>query len=160
LKLDSGATKRAISAVDRSHPRFVTLYFPALDVILNRLALDRSAQVAASVRALDGIGTAIEAMRSRGYEVIVVGLPGDRQSGNGAFATTIALANRPASAYDIAPTLSALMGFPASAEMPGSALVATDLPRIASYGPRAGQSESAKVNEEYYNNLKSLGYIR
>ena len=52
------------------------------------------------------------------------------------------------------------MGFPASAEMPGNSLVPTDLPRIASYGPRAGQSDNAKVNEEYYNNLKSLGYIR
>jgi hypothetical protein len=160
LQLDAGATKRALAAIDRSHPQFVTVYLPALDVILNRLALDRSAQLAASVRALDGIGTAIEAMRSRGYEVIVVGLPGDRQSGEGALSSTIALAVRPASAYDVAPTLTALMGFPASAEMPGASLVSTELPRIASYGPRAGQSENAKVNEEYYNNLKSLGYIR
>ena len=91
LQLDAGATKRALGAIDRSHPRFVALYLPALDVILNRLALDRSAQLAESVRALDGIGTAIEAMRSRGYAVIVVGLPGDRQGGNGALATTIAL---------------------------------------------------------------------
>jgi hypothetical protein len=160
LQLDAGATKRALAAIDRSHPQFVTIYLPALDVILNRLALDRSAQLAASVRALGGIGTAIEAMRSRGYDVILVGLPGDRQSGEGALSSTIALANQQASAYDVAPTLTALMGFPASAEMTGASLVPTDLPRIASYGPRAGQSENAKVNEEYYNNLKSLGYIR
>jgi len=160
LQLDAGATKRAVDAIDRSHPQFVTIYLPALDVILNRLGLDRSQQVADSVRALDGIGTAIEALRSRGYAVMVVGLPGDRQSGSGMLASTIPLANRAASAYDVAPTLCALMGFPASAEMPGSSLVPTDSPRIASYGARAGSTENAKVNEEYYKDLKSLGYIR
>ena len=160
LKLDAGATHRALSAIDRSHPRFVALYLPALDVILNRLALDRSAQLAASVRALDGIGTAIEAMQKRGYDVMVVGLPGDRQSGSGVLATTLKLTKAPRSAYDVAPTLCALIGFPASSEMPGDARTPTELPRIVSYGPRASQSENVRVNEEYYNNLKSLGYIR
>ena len=160
LQLDIGARNRAFAAVDQSHPQFVTIYLPALDVILNRLALDRSKQVADSVRALDGVWAAIQGMQNRHYEVIVIGLPGDRQTGDGILATTIALANQDASAYDVAPTLCALMGFPASSEMPGESLVPTDLPRIASYGPRTGQSENAKVNEEYYNNLKSLGYIR
>ncbi|HYS55795.1 MAG TPA: alkaline phosphatase family protein [Thermoanaerobaculia bacterium] len=160
LQLDAGATRRALSAIDRSHPQFVALYLPALDVILNRLALDRSAQVAQSVRALDGVAAAVEALQSKGYDVMVVGLPGDRQSGKGMLATAIPLREKTASAYDVAPTLCALMGFPASAEMPGSALVPSELPAIASYGPRAGQSDDVKVNEEYYNNLKSLGYIR
>jgi len=160
LRLDAGATARALSAIDRRHPQFVALYLPALDVILNRLALDRSAQLAASVRALDGVGTAIEAMRSRGYEVIVIGMPGDRQGGRAVMATSIPLSKAPVWAYDVAPTLCALMGFPASSEMPGTALAPTDLPQIASYGPRVSQSENVKVNEEYYNNLKSLGYIR
>jgi hypothetical protein len=160
LEVDSGAVKRAINAIDRTNPQFVTVYLPALDVILNRMPLDRSTQLADSVRALDGIRDAIAALRERGYDIILVGLPGDRQSGAGVIASTIPLAHRPASAYDLAPTLSALIGFPASAEMPGTALVSTDLPRIASYGRRAGGGENVKVNEEYYENLKSLGYIR
>ena len=160
LELDSGATKRALVAIDRSHPRFVTVYLPALDVILNRIALDRSTQLADSVRALDGIRATTEAMRSRGYDVILLGLPGDRQSGRGVLASTVAFADRAGTAYDVAPTLCALMGFPASSEMPGRSLVATELPRIASYGSRITRSENVKVNEEYYQNLKSLGYIK
>jgi hypothetical protein len=160
LQLDRGATKRALASIDRGHPKFVALYLPALDVILNRLPLDRSTQLADSVRALDGILTTIEAIGGRGYDVIVVGLPGDRQSGGGLMASTISLAKRPQSAYDVAPTLCALMGFPASSEMPGSSLVATDLPRITSYGSRSAQAESTRLDDEYYQNLKSLGYIK
>ena len=160
LQLDIGARNRAFAAVDQTHPQFVTVYLPALDVILNRLALDRSRQVADSVRALDGIYATVQGMQNRHYEVIVIGLPGDRQMGDGVLATTLPLANRQAGAYDVAPTLCALMGFPASSEMPGGSLFPTELPPIASYGPRAVQSENIKVNEEYYNNLKSLGYIK
>jgi len=160
LELDSGASKRALSSIDRTHPKFVTVYLPALDVILNRLALDRSTQLADSVRALDGIRATIEAIRSRGYDVVLLGLPGDRQSGRGVLASTVAFANRAAAAYDVAPTLCALMGFPASSEMLGTALVPTELPRVDSYGGRMTRSENVKVNEEYYQNLKSLGYIK
>jgi hypothetical protein len=160
LQLDAGATRRALAAIDRSHPQFVAIYLPALDVILNRLSLDRTTQLADSVRALDGVVAAIDAMRQRGYDVIVAGLPGDRQSGTGVLASTIPLENRPASAYDVAPTLCVLMGFPASEEMPGRSLVSGDTARIPSYGPRTSQAQNVKVNDEYYNNLKSLGYIR
>jgi len=160
LELDSGATKRALSSIDRSHPKFVTVYLPALDVILNRITLDRSTQLADSVRALDGIRATTEAIRSRGYDVIMLGLPGDRQSGRGVLTSTLAFADRPATAYDVAPTLCALMGFPASSEMPGRSRVATELPRIASFGSRIVRAEDVKVNEEYYQNLKSLGYIK
>jgi hypothetical protein len=159
LEVDIAAAKRLISAIDRSHSQFVTVYLPALDVILNRIPLDRSTQLAGSVRALDGVQATIEALRARGYEVILAGLPGDRQSGAGVVASTIPLGNRNATAYDLAPTLCALMGFPASSEMSGTGLVRTELPRIASYGRRAGRGENVKVNEEYYRNLKSLGYI-
>ena len=160
LQLDIGATKRALASIDRSHPRFVAVYLPALDVILNRLPLDRSTQLAESVQALDGIRAAVEAIRSRGYDVIVIGLPGDRQSGSGMLASTIALAKRPTSAYDVAPTLCALMGFPASSEMPGAPLIQAELPRVASYGAGTTQRENVRLSNEYYENLKSLGYIR
>jgi hypothetical protein len=159
-QLDSGAMKRMLNSIDRAHPAFATVYLPALDVILNRMPLDRSTQIADSVRALDGVVAAIGSLRRRGYDVILVGLPGDRQSGRGIVVSTIRLARAPSSAYDVAPTLCALMGFPASEEMPGGSLVSTDLPRIGSYGPRAVVGGAMKVNEEYYQNLKSLGYIR
>ncbi len=160
LRVDETARRRFFSELDRDHPQFATLYLPALDVLLNRLGLDQSTQVAASVRALDGVRDAIDAARQRGYEVFVIGLPGDRQKGSSVFASTIPLTRPATSPYDVAPTIAALLGFPASAEMPGSALAGDELPRVPSYGPRAGGGHGGKVDQEYYQNLKSLGYIR
>jgi len=160
LELDRGAMKRTLNALDRARPAFATVYLPSLDVILNRMPLDRSTQLASSVRALDGVAAAILSLRRRGYDILLLGLPGDRQGGRGVLLSTIPLARPPSSAYDVAPTLCALMGFPASSEMPGASLVTTDLPRIASYGPRAVTRDTVKLNDEYYQNLKSLGYIK
>jgi hypothetical protein len=160
VEIDATATRRLIGAIGRSPAPFVTIYLPALDVILNRLALDRSTQLADSVRALDGLGHTVDALRDRGYDVVLIGLPGDRQSGAAVVASTIPLAARADSPYDVAPTLCALMGFPASSEMRGHTLMPTSLPRIASYGARSQALGSAKVDEEYYRNLNSLGYIR
>jgi len=61
-----------------------------------------------------------------------------------------------ASTHDVAPTLLELLGFPASAEMPGAARET----RIPTYGPRNASSQTTKVDQEYYDNLKSLGYIK
>jgi hypothetical protein len=152
--------KRTLNAIDRSHPAFATVYLPSLDVILNRMPLDRSTQLASSVRVLDGVAAAILSLRRRGYDILLLGLPGDRQGGRGVLLSTIPLARPPSSPYDVAPTLCALMGFPASSEMPGASLVATDLPRVTSYGSRAMTRENVKLNDEYYQNLKSLGYIK
>jgi hypothetical protein len=160
LRVDETAVHRFTTELDRTHPQFATVYLPALDVILNRLALDRSTQLAASVRALEGLRGAIEAARSRGLEVMVIGLPGDRQRGLPVMATNLPLTRANGSPYDVAPTVAQLLGFPSSAEMPGSSLVAGSMPRIASYGARASASRSGKVDQEYYENLKSLGYIR
>ena len=62
--------------------------------------------------------------------------------------------------FDAAPTLCSLMGFPPSAEMSGRTLAGNETSRIATYGARITSVSPAKVNEEYYENLKSLGYIR
>jgi hypothetical protein len=89
------------------------------------------------------------------YEVVLIGMPGEGQRGSAVIASTIPL--RAKSAWDVAPALLSLLGFPASAEMPGG----PPGPRIATYGPRAADATAAaSVNEEYYQNLKSLGYIR
>lgn len=154
LAVDEIAGQHALG----DHPQFVTVYLPALDVVLNRLPLDRSAQLAQSVRALDHLAQTIDALESRGFDVFLIGLPGEHQQGRAVFASRLKLlpAN---SAYDVAPTLCALLGFPASNEMPGRSLIG-DVPRITTYGNRSGSPASTKVDEEYYENLKSLGYIR
>ena len=158
-KVDATATKQFLDAIDRDHPRFATVYLPALDVILNRLPLDASARLAASVRVLDRLASTIQELRGRGFEVIVAGLPGDHQNGNAVIASTLPLPPRIAP-FDVAPTLAALAGFPPSAEMPGGARVAEPEPPIPTYGPRNASSLTTKVDQEYYDNLKSLGYIK
>jgi hypothetical protein len=154
LAVDTIATRYALA----EQPQFVTVYLPALDVILNRLPLDQSTRLTQSVRALDHLSQTIATLKSRGYDVIVIGMPGDHQTGRAVIASTVTIAQAD-SAYDVAPTLCALLGFPASSEMPGKSL-AGDVTRIATYGNRTGSASSGKVDQEYYENLKSLGYIR
>ncbi|HEX7833297.1 MAG TPA: alkaline phosphatase family protein [Thermoanaerobaculia bacterium] len=156
LRVDAVAVERFRQTLDRQSPRFATVYLPALDVILNRLPLDPTTRFATSLRALDGIVPAIADARARGYEVVVTGMPGDGQSGTAVIASTIPFDGK--SAWDVAPAILDTMGFPPSSEMPGSAK--TSLARIATYGPRDIEASAQAVNEEYYQNLKSLGYIR
>ncbi len=159
LAVDAGAARRFLLDIDATHPRFATVYFPALDVILNRMTADPSARLSMSIRALDGVLAVARELGRRGYAVMLVGLPGDRQSGNAVIATTFAT-SRPGSAFDIAPTLCSLAGFPASQEMSGNSLVPAAAPRIASYGNRQHTEPATKLNDEYYQSLRSLGYIR
>jgi len=159
--VDDGAAKSLLSTVDRVHPQFATVYMPALDVILNRLTLDRTAQLAMSVRALDGVTAAAGALRARGYDVVMIGIPGEHQQGDGVIAASFALpGGNTTSALDLAPTLCNLLGFPASKEMPGRSLSGAQETRIESYGDRAVSTSAQSVNQEYYENLRSLGYIR
>ena len=154
LRLDAIASERFLSAVERHHPRFATVYLPALDVILNRQRRDESSRLAASLRALDNLTNTIALVQTRGYEVVLVGMPGERQSGSAVVASTSPF--RATSAWDVAPLLLERLGFPASAEMPGGK---TQL-RIATYGPRETSAAPQQLNDEYYENLKSLGYIQ
>ncbi|HEY2092720.1 MAG TPA: alkaline phosphatase family protein [Thermoanaerobaculia bacterium] len=154
VRVDEEASRRLLVSIRRDSPRFATVYLPALDVVLNRLPLDPSARLAASVRALDGIEATVSALAKAGYEVVVVGLPGDRQHGNAVIASTAAFPTT--QVYGVAPSLLHALGFPPSSEMPA----ATDATRIATYGTRHADSSSMKVDQEYYENLKSLGYIR
>jgi hypothetical protein len=160
VRVDEEASKRLLASMRRESPRFVTVYLPALDVVLNRLPLDASSRLAASVRALDGIEAIVSALSKARYEVLIVGLPGDRQPGNAVIGSTTAMASAAPvvqeQLFDLAPAILNALGFPASAEMPGGSGGA----RIASYGTRNTQSSSTKVDQEYYDNLKSLGYIR
>jgi hypothetical protein len=155
LRLDASARMRFLRELDQSRPQFATVYLPALDVVLNRLPLDETTRLTQSLGALAGLAAAIEETRRRGYEIVVVGLPGDGQRGSAVVASSVPLPI--AAGTDVAPTLLDLLGFPASDEMPGGA---RSEPRIASYGNRAGGAAATRVDEDYYKNLKSLGYIR
>lgn len=155
LRVDALATARFLEQLDGRRPRFATVYLPALDVILNRVERDRTTQLATSLRALDGIVNLVALVRARGYDVAIIGLPGEGQSGAAVLASTRPLPVK--TTWDLAPALLDLLGFPASAEMPGGAW---GEPRILSYGPRDGGPAAQQLNEEYYQNLKSLGYIR
>lgn len=154
LRVDRLASSRFLAAVQRERPRFATVYLPALDVILNRLELDRATQLASSLRALDGAVATVSSLRELGYEVVLVGLPGDGQRGAAVVASTMPLRLR--STWDVAPAVLGLHGFPASLEMPGTFVSQ----RIATYGRRDAATASPPLNEDYYENLKSLGYIR
>ena len=156
-RLDALAIQRVVAAQDGQ--RFVTVYLPGLDVILNRTGADSSARLASSIRALDRIAAAVQTLRERGFDVILAGMPGEGQQGDALVATTFA-SQPPGSARDVAPTLCALFGFPASNEMRGKTFAATEEPRIASYGERSREQTSPKLNQEYYESLKSLGYIK
>ena len=155
LRLDAAADARFLRELDRTHPQFATIYLPALDVVLNRLPLDQSSRLTQSLRALEGLSELAQQTRNRGYEVIVIGLPGDGQQGRAVVASWMGLQIR--NGEDLAPVLLDLLGFPASDEMPGGSHAE---PRIASYGNRAAASAASRVDEDYYRNLKSLGYIR
>jgi hypothetical protein len=158
LRVDEIARQRFAASL--SGRRFVTVYLPALDIVLNRLDVDPSTRLSASLRTLDGLVATASAARKAGFEVVIAGMPGDGQSGTAVIASSIEL-QRPVRAWDVAPTLLDVLGFPLSQEMPGRALTANSRePRIASYGPRATGGSAQAVNEEYYENLRSLGYIR
>lgn len=157
LRIDEIAA-RAFLARLKDAPSFATIYLPALDVVLNRLTLRADARLGASVRALDLLDSLVADVERRGYDVVLAGLPGDRQGGAPLVATSFAT-NRKLSVADIAPALCTWNGFPASDEMTGRDL-ATAAPRIATYGPRTMSSRTEKADEEYYRNLRSLGYIR
>ncbi len=160
VRVDQIAVWHLLAAIDRDHPQFATVYLPALDVVLNRLELDPSAQLAASLRAIDGVAAAVYELRKRGYEIVLGGMPGERQSGHGVLAATFPIGARNASPFDIAPTLCAIEGFPLSEEMPGKSLTGAGNPRITTYGTRTTAAAPAQADQEYYRNLKSLGYIR
>ncbi|MEO8034068.1 MAG: alkaline phosphatase family protein [Acidobacteriota bacterium] len=160
LRVDDTAIRMLLDHLDREKPQFATVYLPALDVVLNRLPLEATTRVAASVRSLDALEAGLSTLRARGFDTLLIGLPGDRQRGAPLIAATFPCSSGSASAQDAAPTLAALEGFPPSREMSGRVLAGAELPRINSYGQRNSETGMGMVNDEYYRNLRSLGYVR
>jgi hypothetical protein len=156
--LDAAAIRETVELTRSRKPALVTVYLPALDILLNRLELDSSSRVSASLAATTALGPMIGALRSEGYEVLLVGVT--ESESDGVLASTMTLEAAPA-VSDIAPTLYDLFGFPASAEMAGRSLLpGSKQSRIASYGARDRRVAEAPPSREYYESLRSLGYIR
>lgn len=162
LALEIDGRARAVFDETTGAPtRFASVYLPALDIVLNRLDLDAAARLTLSVRLLDSLTTSVARLKAQGFEVLLVGLPGEQQRGAFVLASTVPLAEGPATPFDVAPTLLDLAGFPASEEMPGRSLVpGSHQPRVSSYGTRGQDSSAAPPSEEYYESLRSLGYVR
>lgn len=133
--------------------RIVALYLPGLDV----LKRSRSRHPAGTEQAvLAQIATRIRQLRSDGWEIVLVGTP----SVAGQPATIVtSLPGTPESLADVVPTMLDLLGFPRSAEMKGSSWISNAQYEIATYGERSAET-SAPPDEEYYESLRSLGYIR
>jgi hypothetical protein len=160
LGIDAVAAGRLLEAADHRTPRLATVYLPALDVLLNRIPLGDRDRFAATTRALDQLAVLLHELDSRGWPIIVVGAPGAGIEGAGVLATTtIPLALEDAALIDLAPTLLALFGFPASNEMPGEILVPPASPAIPSYGSRTTPPPT-EIDRDYYDSLRSLGYIQ
>jgi hypothetical protein len=160
LSIDRIAIGHLEDAVRETHPRFATAYLPAIDIVLNRIALDQSARAAASIRAAAEVFDAAHRLQAQGYELVIVGMPGEGADANAVLASSLP-AGAPPTLDAIAPTLLALMGFPSSDEM--SAVQFLDVEgsaRIPTYGDRLVESERVQTSDEYYESLKSLGYIR
>lgn len=160
LAIDRLALERLEKAVAATSPRFATAYLPASDIVLNRIELDASARAAASIRAAEDVFAAALRLSEAGYEVVVVGMPGEGSEANAVLASTMEAASPP-TLDAVAPTLLALMGFPATSEMSASVFFpAPKTSPIPTYGDRDADPGRTATSDEYYESLKSLGYIR
>lgn len=162
--IDRTAAARLLAIAATQRPRFVTAYLPALDIISNRLEIDAAPRLARSVALLDQLAETVASLEALGYEVMLVGVPGETDGASRAvIATTFALdpGAGGASVSDVAPTLCALYGFPATLEMPGRVLApVAETARIAGFGERRSPAERAIVDPEYYEKLRALGYVK
>ncbi len=160
LEIDRSSAEHLLNALESGQPHLAAAYLPSLDILVNRLPLGANDQLTASVRSLDLLSRTIEAIRKTPYEVVLVGMPGDRQEGRIVIASSGKLAGTH-DAFDLAPTLLDLFGFPASNEMMGRSLVPESRqPRIPTYGASDQDGKETAFDEEYFRNLKALGYIR
>jgi len=158
LAIDRSALGYVTKAADPGL-RLIVAYLPTLDLVLNRLELASSARLAASVNVLDALYPVMARLRAAGWTIVLTGLPGEGQVGDGLIAATQPLEGA-AQALSLAPTLLDLLGFPASREMPGQSLLAgSQQPRVPTFGVRQAEAEP-RVDEEYYEKLRSLGYVR
>ncbi|MHB9001052.1 MAG: alkaline phosphatase family protein, partial [Thermoanaerobaculia bacterium] len=145
--IDRTAAGNLLAIAATKQPRFITAYLPALDIVSNRLEIDAAPRLARSVALLDRLAETVASLEAQGYGVMLVGVPGETDSASRAvIATTFALdpGTADATVNDVAPTLCALYGFPATVEMPGRVLTpGVETARIAGFGERRSPGERA-----------------
>lgn len=153
LSIDRQTVERALDLAD-SDRRFVTLYLPALDIVLNRLEPEERRRVGATIAELELLDSLVARLRELGYDVVLLGLPGLDRDEAGVLAVTGGIVLDAPLA--IAPALLEAYGFPASEEMDGRS---DDARTVPSYGPRSGDSSQVEIDADYYDSLRSLGYL-
>lgn len=155
VEVDREAARLIVASLDDS--RVASVYLPALDVLRNRIPLPDEERERLSGIALSNLRSLVAELTSRGWIVFVAGA--DAASGRGIAASALPL-TQPVAADDIAPTVLDLAGFPRSREMTGtSRLPGSRQEVISSFGDRENVSPVA-TDAEYFENLKSLGYIK
>lgn len=154
IEIDRESVARAMTIANEDR-RFLSLYLPGLDIVLNRLPADRSAGARAIVSTTELLDQLLETLRSNRFEIIIIGLPGETGSQAGFIARSPG-APRAGSAMQIAPAILDAYGFPASREMiEGPA--AREM--IDSYGTRQSAGDTREIDSDYYESLRSLGYL-
>ncbi|MBW3565629.1 MAG: hypothetical protein KY459_12970 [Acidobacteria bacterium] len=156
-EIDDISLEELMSAAVGRQPRFVTVYLPGLDIAFNRLEIDDRALVAVTLQTLDRLTAVTTSLRALGYDVILLGVPA--RGVDGVLASTLDLDSEPESLADVAPTILDLFGFPASHEMRGDSMVGSGGERISSYGARSATESSGEPDDDYYESLRSLGYL-
>jgi hypothetical protein len=175
--VDDFAMRAFSDAYAREKPRLALLYLPGLDILgaaladPARTAADRVALAGAVTSEASKIRTFLDGPALRdGVDLLAVLFDGGRTEGGGVLRLAGPLARigafesiRP---DDVAPTLLAVLGIPASVELagavragllvPGAATAAT----VASWGLRPRDTAAVLDPKEYVENLKSLGYLK
>jgi hypothetical protein len=160
LAVDGAAAAAFRRLVEERQPRFATVWFAALDVVLNRITAEPTERISVSLRTLERLAALTAFLEAAGYDVIVAGSPGESQGGGSVVASTLPLTS-PASLRDIAPTVARRFGFPLSEEMEGKPLAGgPSFPRVPGYGARREEARDEILSRDYYEKLRSLGYIR
>ena len=175
--LDDFAIRVFRDASSREKPRLSLLYLPGLDILASALAeADRSAGDRVALAA----ALTAEARKVReflaspflsdGVDLLAILLDGGRTERGGVLRLSGPLAKGGATEElnptDVAPTLLAVLGVPASRQAagrvreglvaPGAATSAT----VASWGRRRADTAPPVDPKEYVENLKSLGYLK
>jgi hypothetical protein len=185
--LDATVERSLLAFAPRYSPRLAAAGFWGLDTLLHAILpaepgpgadLDVARRLTAAYASLDArVGRILEALP--GATLFFLSFPGSaarpgatrRYDGERSLLWIAGPRVRAgergtADALDLAPTLLALLGFPASEEMPGRALVQAfdpgaivEAPRVATFGRRPRGAGREAFDDEMVSILRALGYL-
>jgi hypothetical protein len=176
--LDDFSVRAFADASARQEPRLSFLYLPGLDILASALArpgrsaADRVALASALTKEARKIKELLEGpLLARDADLFVIVLDGGRNEPGGVvrLAGPLARTAPPAATLapeDVAPTLLAVLGVPASREAAGKVRADLLAPHaatpatVASWGRRRADAPVPVDPKEYVENLRSLGYLK